>query len=98
MIKDRLGQPMYGTNTWHTDQVLEGFQKGDLVDYSIRFPLNLGVGNYSVSTALTGGSSHLAKNYEWFDLALVFNVYNSNKVEFVGCAWIQPDIEFERVC
>jgi lipopolysaccharide transport system ATP-binding protein len=97
MIKDRLGQPIYGTNTWHTEQILENSQMGDRVEYSMRFALNLGVGSYSVTTALTGGETHLTRNYEWLDLAFVFNVFNSNKKEFVGCAWIQPDIEIRKV-
>lgn len=96
MIKDRLGQPMFGTNTWHTEQIVEGCEKSDLVEYSIRFPMNLGQGNYSITTALTETHSHVARNFEWRDLAIVFNVINAEKIEFIGCSWLEPEIKIEH--
>ncbi len=95
MIKDRLGQPVYGTNTWHTRQLKKGLKKGDHVEYIIRFPANLGPGSYSISTALTSTDSHLVDNYEWRDLALIFNVSNMDKPFFVGSSWIPPSIEIK---
>jgi len=92
MIKDRLGQPMFGTNTHHTKQVLEGARKGQLVSYSARFAMNLGPGSYSISTALVSTDTHLVDNYEWRDLALIFTVANHSHPHFVGSAWIPPQI------
>ena len=92
MIKDRLGQTIYGTNTWHTDQRVEHPRVGSLIQYSIRFPANLGPGSYSVSTAVVSTDTHLVNNYEWRDLALVFSVANHGKSHFEGCAWIEPVI------
>ena len=84
MIKDRLGQAIYGTNTHHMQQPLERLRAGETVEYRFRFPLNLGPGSYSVTTALTSSETHLADNYEWRDLAFVFEVLNMNRREFVG--------------
>jgi lipopolysaccharide transport system ATP-binding protein len=53
MIKDRLGQQMYGTNTHHMDCPLDDLKAGDELQYVFRFPLNLGPGSYSITTALT---------------------------------------------
>lgn len=94
-IKDRLGQQMFGTNTWHTGQVFVNAVCGQSVTYHIRFPANLGAGSYSVSVALTQDDTHLQKNYEWRDLALVFTVVNADKNLFVGSSWIEPKIEIE---
>ena len=94
-IKDRLGQVMYGTNTWHTDQVIHNPQAGDKYEYSIAFPANLGVGSYSVQTALVDRDTHLTANYEWLNLALVFNVINVDKTHFEGNNWIEPKIEIK---
>jgi len=91
-IKDRLGQVMYGTNTWHTGQVIHQPQPGDIYRFIIAFPANLGVGSYSIVTALHASDNHLSANYEWRDLALVFNVVNSGKVQFQGCNWLEPRI------
>lgn len=92
-IKDRLGQVIYGTNTHLKDQPLVDVSSGDKFLFEIAFPANLGPGTYSVQTALVSNDSHLVNNYEWRDLALVFNVININKPHFAGCAWIDPVIE-----
>lgn len=92
-IKDRLGQVMYGTNTWHTGQVIESPVAGSRYRFTIRFPVNLGVGSYSVQTALVDRDSHLTANYEWRDLALVFKVVNVDQTVFDGSAWAPPAIE-----
>lgn len=92
-IKDRLGQVMYGTNTWHTGQVIESPVAGSRYRFAIRFPVNFGVGSYSVQTALVDRDSHLTANYEWRDLAMVFKVVNVDQTVFDGSAWAPPAIE-----
>lgn len=93
MIRDRLGQAIYGTNTHYSRQALESVLAGAIVDYVIRFPMNIGAGTYSISTALVSTETHLENNYEWRDLALLFTVANLDKPFFVGTAWVQPSIE-----
>jgi lipopolysaccharide transport system ATP-binding protein len=93
MIKDRLGQPVFGTNTHHTGQVLEEVREGQLIEYRARFAMNLGPGSYSVSTALVSSDTHLVNNYEWRDLAMLFTVSNMDKSYFIGTSWMQPTIE-----
>ena len=95
-IKDRLGQVIYGTNTDLTKQPIESVKAGALFRYEINFPANLGPGTYSVQTALHSTETHLLNNYEWRDLAIVFNVININKPHFAGLAWMQPTIEITR--
>jgi lipopolysaccharide transport system ATP-binding protein len=46
---------------------------------------------------LVDSDSHLTANYEWRDLALVFNVVNVDKWVFDGAAWLQPQISIETV-
>jgi lipopolysaccharide transport system ATP-binding protein len=96
MIKDRLGQQIFGTNTHFLDQPLTGLRAGETIDYRFRFPLNLGPGSYSVTTALTSNETHLADNYEWRDLAAIFTVMNMNRREFVGSSWLEPQVEIQR--
>lgn len=96
-IKDRLGQVIYGTNTDLKNQPLLNVALGDRYRFDITFPANLGPGTYSVQTALVSAGSHLKNNFEWRELALVFNVVNVNKSHFAGCAWIDPRIEISRV-
>lgn len=93
VIKDRLGQDVFGTNTHHLKCVRTDLQQGEVLTYQFRFPAMLGVGSYSVAVALHATDSHIADNYEWRDLALLFNVVNMSKGSFVGLAWIPPTVE-----
>ena len=92
-IKDRLGQVIYGTNTHLKEQAITLVGAGAEYRFDIAFPANLGPGTYSIQTALVSDDTHLVNNFEWRDLALVFNVININKPQFAGCAWIDPVIE-----
>ena len=96
VIKDRLGQSVFGTNTHHLNNKVQDLKQGELLTYRFSFPANLGVGTYSVAVALHTADTHIAKNYEWRDLALVFNVVNVDKGNFVGVSWLPPVMECER--
>lgn len=97
MIKDRLGQPVFGTNSHHTKQALDNVRAGQRIEFRISFPMNFGQGSYSVSTALVSTDTHLVNNYEWRDLALVFTVSNVSRPAFVGSAWVPPQIEINKL-
>lgn len=94
-IRDRLGQMIYGSNTFHTEQVLTQPEVGREYCFTIAFNANLGVGSYSVVTALHADDSHIEHNYEWRDLALIFDVINADKTTFQGCAWLDTEITYE---
>ncbi|WP_028605620.1 ABC transporter ATP-binding protein [Ottowia thiooxydans] len=96
MIKDRLGQPVFGTNTHHLKVEMTQLKKDELLRLAFAFPANMGLGSYSVSTALHVGPTHLSGNIEWSDLVLMFNVINLNRAPFVGVSWIPPEVEFQR--
>ncbi|MET0264783.1 MAG: ABC transporter ATP-binding protein [Duganella sp.] len=94
-IKDRLGQNIFGTNTFHKLKPLTGLRAGQRLRVRCSFPLNLGPGSYSVATALHSSDNHLTANYEWRDLALVFEVMNLKHSYFEGCTWLDPEITIE---
>lgn len=96
-IKNRLGQVMYGTNTWYTKQALSSLKANDRFQFDIRFPVNLGIGSYSIQTALVDAHSHLSANYEWKDQAMVFKVVNLERFIFDGSAWAEPCITIEAL-
>jgi lipopolysaccharide transport system ATP-binding protein len=97
MIRDRLGQAVYGTNTVYSQHVIVGAMAGNTYELRAHFPMNLGVGTYSVSVALSSTDSHLINNYEWRDLALIFSVSNTRRAPFVGVAWMPPEITLSAV-
>jgi lipopolysaccharide transport system ATP-binding protein len=97
VVKDRLGQAIYGTNTDYTDNPIYDLKCGEEVTFSFFFAANLGPGTYSVAIALHSNDTHVINNYEWRDLALVFNVINMSHATFVGNTWLPPEILIERV-
>ncbi|WP_313036238.1 ABC transporter ATP-binding protein [Acinetobacter sp.] len=96
MIKDRLGQSIFGTNTHHLKHKIKAVKKGAVVNFTFQFAANLGPGTYSVAIALHADDTHINKNYEWRDLALVFNVLNIDKENFVGVAWLPSTVEHSQ--
>lgn len=96
MIKDRLGQPVFGTNSHHLRQPTEQARKGERIEYIFHFAANLGVGSYSVAIALHTADTHVNQNFEWRDRAIVFNVINIDKDPFVGVAWLPTDLKCDR--
>jgi lipopolysaccharide transport system ATP-binding protein len=95
-IKDRLGQVIYGTNTWHTAQIIKRPMIGQEYEFVLAFQANLGVGTYSVQLSLSDTDTHMSLNYEWRDMALFFDVININQFHFAGTSWLQPKINIEE--
>ena len=96
MIKDRLGQAMYGINTHRQDKALTDLQAGERVTYRFAFVMGLGKGNYSVALSLSRLDSHLDRNFEWRDYGLVFHVINNRHEDFVGCSWLGAKTSITR--
>jgi len=96
-IKNRFGMTMYGTNTYHTKQIIMTPRAGDTYVYRVRFNANFGVGSYSVQCALVQGYTHLEENYEWRDGSLVFSVVNADKEVFEGCMWNKMTFEIDKI-
>lgn len=90
MIKDRFGQPVFGTNTFYHKLSLKNLRLNHAIEIYFDFQANLGPGSYSIAIALHADETHVVKNYEWRDRALLFEMVNVDKDEFVGIAWIPP--------
>jgi len=91
-IKDRLGQDMYGTNTYHYGKQVTDLVAGDEYEVFFDVPANLGSGTYSISIALHADESHIAHNYLWADRVILFNVVNLDKPIFVGGSWLPTQV------
>mgnify|MGYP003477665365 FL=1 len=96
MIKDRLGQAIYGINTHRLDKPVVELSAGDRVTFRFAFDMRLGKGSYSVALSLSRLDSHLDRNFEWRDYGLIFHVINNRLVDFVGCVWLQAYTEITR--
>jgi len=95
-IKDRLGQQVFGTNTYLMHQMLENVSAGEVITYAWHLAANIGEGSYSISFSLHNKDSHLSANYEWRDREIIFSVVNTEKPRFVGMAWLPSTVEYRR--
>lgn len=92
-IKDKLGQVIFGTNTFHSNQILDNLKKGDECNFEVTFLANFGPGTYSIQTAFVGSDTHLDSNYEWREFALVFTIVNFDKDPFLGTSFIEHEMK-----
>ena len=95
-IKDRLGNAIFGTNTFHLGET-HLFENGNeicIANFHID-EFNVGVGHYSISAALHAEDTHLHNNYDWWDQALVFHVVLGNQPQFAGVCYLPIRYELE---
>lgn len=96
MLRDRTGHVVWGTNTWHTEQIQKDVREGEAIDFALKFICDLGPGSYSFSLALTSSDTHYEKNYEWQDNILVFDVINADRNYFIGTSFIDSEFYIQR--
>ena len=94
-IMDRSGHLVWGTNTWHTKQVIENVRQGSQVTFRMTFSCRLGPGSYAICFGLVSSEDHLDNCYHKSDNPLVFDVVNVDKTTFVGSNWLDPAIEIK---
>ena len=101
LIRDRMGNDVFGTNTFHCGAPQRDLRRGQPVTVDFRFDaLRLGAGSFSITAALHPADSHLAANYDWWDRALVFQVVPGDGPLSIGVcdfpvqvAWRRAEIE-----
>lgn len=96
LIKDKLGQAVFGTNSLILNQREEDFKENDRLTYVYTIPFNFGVGNYAISVALHGGDNHYGLCYEWVDLGKTFEIVNKSKNDFIGVAYVDVKLDVFR--
>lgn len=92
-IKDRLGQLMYGTNTDLSGQPIHRLASGSVVCFEVVFPVLLGIGTYSIHTALSSSGTSLVDNYDWREKVSLFRVLSLGKPAFVGSISLDASIK-----
>jgi hypothetical protein len=97
LIKDRLGNEVFGTNTYKMNQRLGSFDRGDTLTVHFTFSANIGAGEYTLTAAVHTLDVHLFECYDWVDKILLFTVIPSSDFEFVGAAKLYPEVSFESI-
>ncbi|MCA0023555.1 MULTISPECIES: ABC transporter ATP-binding protein [unclassified Mesorhizobium] len=96
MLKDRTGHTVWGTNTWHTGQVLSNISAGDKVEYRLHLTCTLGQGSYGLSVSLHTGDAHINDNFDWIENVEVFDVINATEPFFIGTSRLDHAFEIVR--
>ena len=97
LIRDRLGNDVFGSNTFYLGVVHEPCAAGEEITASFALALNLGCGSYSVTVALhTHRASHLASNFDWWDRVLLFQILPGDGAGFTGVAALPVSASLDR--
>jgi len=96
LIRDRLGNDVFGTNTYHLKVEEHSYDAGESVTVVFTLPLNVGCGNYSLAAAVHSRDTHLEDNYDWWDQCLVFQVIPNDSFSFIGLAAIPIDVKMQK--
>jgi lipopolysaccharide transport system ATP-binding protein len=86
LIRDRVGNDIFGTNTFHMGPIEGSWEPGDEMEVEFHVELNLGAGSYTLTVALCSDSTHLVDNYDWWDKVIAFNVVPGPMPYFIGSA------------
>ncbi|HEY3757834.1 MAG TPA: ABC transporter ATP-binding protein [Opitutaceae bacterium] len=86
VIRDRLGNEVFGTNTRHLGVATRTYAAGEAMEVAFTLPLNLGPGHYSCTLAVHMGFDHREGNHDWRDNLLSFSVLHRWPFHFVGTA------------
>jgi lipopolysaccharide transport system ATP-binding protein len=87
LIRDRLGNDVFGTNTHHLGTPGMSLEAGRR--FACEFDIgrmSLGVGHYSIAIALHAADTHVASNHDWWEQALVFEILPDDEPFRVGVA------------
>jgi len=86
LLRDRLGNDIFGTNTWHIAAAgLDAVPVGQETVLCWNIPaLNVGPGSYTISVALHGDMTHVENNYDWWDKAVLLQIVRGPQPLFEG--------------
>ncbi len=95
MIRDKFGQDIFGTNTFHHNQVLD-FKANESYLCHFTMPLNIGTGKYSITAAVHSEDTHIENCAHWLDHAEDFEVAGIEGNIFAGLCRLEPTITLEK--
>ncbi|KJR41390.1 sugar ABC transporter ATP-binding protein [Candidatus Magnetoovum chiemensis] len=95
LIRDRFGQDIFGTNTYHLNKVI-AIEKGENVIYEYEFRLTLGLGHYGLTVSVHRDDNHISETYHWWDNVLSFEVAGSTDYAFIGVSKLEVRLNIYR--
>jgi lipopolysaccharide transport system ATP-binding protein len=96
LIRDRLGNDVYGTNTYHQQIEIPPCQVGNSVEVVFRLALNLGPGEYHLTVAAHTFDTHIYDSFDWIERALVLKILPPLTGKCIGVAFLQPTVTYQQ--
>jgi lipopolysaccharide transport system ATP-binding protein len=96
LIRDRLGNDVFGTNSFHVAPIKETYAAGEALAADFEIPLNLGTGTYTLTVAVHSDATHLVDNYDWWDKVIAFEIVPGSQPPFIGTTWLPIRLHVER--
>jgi lipopolysaccharide transport system ATP-binding protein len=96
LIKDKLGNEIYGTNTGLLHRDTGPIKKGEAIEVDFTLAMNIGPGDYSITAAVHPDAFGLGGHFDWIDKAVPLKVMSSEQT-FIGVSKLSPDLSIRRV-
>jgi len=95
LIRDRFGQDIFGTNTYHLKVPISLTQGERCVVRYVMEEFNLGAGKYTLNPAVHKDDTHIDECYQWVDGLKTFEVIEGNDFRFIGFSRLKPQVQVE---
>jgi lipopolysaccharide transport system ATP-binding protein len=96
LLRDRFGQDIFGTNTFHLNRSV-AMHAGDIYLYEYSMPLNIGPGKYTLTIAAHRDADHISESYHWHDSVLNFEVVGAKDYFFSGLVKLDVKLNVTNV-
>ena len=97
-IRDKFGQDIYGTNSFHLKKKISIKQGQSLLITYAFDEFNIGPGKYSFSVAVHTDHTHVNECFHWVDKRAVFEVVAGRDAFFLGLVRLKPDLHVKNQC
>ena len=95
MLRDRLGNEVFGTNTMYLGLETPKRGAGETLTVSFSLQLELGYGPYSLTVAAHSPLGHVERTHDWIDNALSFHILPKDAQRFAGVANLSVEAEID---
>ncbi|MBF0529416.1 MAG: ABC transporter ATP-binding protein [Deltaproteobacteria bacterium] len=93
LIRDRFGQDVFGTNTFHLKVPIK-MQPGSRCTLRYRIDeFNLGAGKYTLTVAAHSQAVHIDNCYHWIDNIKTFQVVTATDFLSIGMVRLKPEVQ-----
>lgn len=96
LIRDRLGNDVFGTNSFHLSPITGTYGPGEVLTVEFEVPLHLGPGAYTLTVAVHGDATHLVDNYDWWDKVIALEIVPGSEAAFIGTTWLPVRLHIQR--